>query len=54
MLLDVDMDGACTANADVNMITGKILAGQLLQTLGEGCRKEKVAMVTVGIGIWKG
>jgi len=53
MLLDIDMDGSSTANADVNMIGSKEFAGQLLQMLGEGRREEKIAMITISIGIWK-
>ncbi len=52
MLLDIVVRRSSTTNADVDVIVGKELSSQLLKTLGERSREEKITMIAILVGIY--
>lgn len=43
---------SCTANADPDIVTAKIILGQLLALFAEGGREHHVSVVRAFAGIW--
>lgn len=52
VLFDVGVSRPGTTNADADVIVTKVLLGQLAHVLVEGGGEEKVAMITILIGVW--
>ena len=54
MLLDISVNRSSPADADMDVVRCHMQSGELLQSLGESRREEKIAMITIGIQVYEG